>query len=336
MGDPAGIGPEVAVKAASEPRIRELCEPIIYGDGNGLKQVLEACRLKIGIDTLSDASTLATTQPSRVWVVDCGQDESTADGDGNRQIKAGEISRFTGQLSFNFVERAIADALTDKVAAVVTGPINKEAWNQAGIQFPGHTELFAERTGTSDFCMMMTSPHLSCSLVTCHVGLAEVPAMLSAERILRVIRLTHQSLSSKNGRPPKLAVLGLNPHAGENGLFGESEEERAIIPAINAAKGMGIDVRGPLPPDTAFLPWQLKQTDGHICMYHDQGLIPFKALAFDTGVNVTLGLPMVRTSVDHGTALDIAWQNKADKASMIAAIEMAVRMSAGGANAGVT
>ena len=233
----------------------------------------------------------------------------------------------TGQVSFNYVEAAIRDAIAGQVDAVVTAPINKKAWHAAGSRYPGHTELFAAQAETDMFCMLMTSPKISCSLVTCHVGLREVPALLTRERILEVIVLTHEAMKRIRGRDPRLIVLGLNPHAGEHGLFGNREEETVIGPAIDAAREQGIEIEGPLPPDTAFLPWKLEQTDAHVCMYHDQGLIPFKALAFDTGINTTLGLPIVRTSVDHGTALDIAWQGKANASSMFAAIELAVKLA---------
>ena len=175
--------------------------------------------------------------------------------------------------------------------------------------------------------MMMTAPAFSCSLVTTHVGYDEVPKMLTSDLILEVIQLTDEALTRICGRKPKLLTLGLNPHAGEAGLFGNREEENIITPAIESAIQQGIDIEGPLPPDTAFLPWRRESTDGYICMYHDQGLIPFKALNFDTGVNITLGLPLIRTSVDHGTALDIAWQGKADVSSLIAAVSLAAKLA---------
>ncbi|MCL4152699.1 UNVERIFIED_CONTAM: hypothetical protein GTU68_045782 [Idotea baltica] len=197
----------------------------------------------------------------------------------------------------------------------------------AGIDYPGHTELFADRFGTEEFAMMMTSPAFSCSLVTTHVGYYEVPSQLTIDSILEVIHLTHDSLKRILGRQPKLVALGLNPHAGEGGLFGNQEEEKVILPAVEKAIQAGVDIEGPIPPDTGFLPWRREQTDGYVCMYHDQGLIPFKAFNFDTGVNITLGLPIVRTSVDHGTALDIAWQGKADVASLISAVKLAARLA---------
>ena len=243
------------------------------------------------------------------------------------QIQPGTVSASTGQASFDYIQKAIDAALADQVDAVVTCPINKEAWNAADISYPGHTELFADRADSERFCMMMTAPAFSCSLVTTHIGYHEVPAELSTSRILEVIQLSHEAMHRIHNRDSKLIVLGLNPHAGEGGLFGNQEEETIIQPAIDAAKKMGIDIEGPLPPDTAFLPWRRESTDCFICMYHDQGLIPFKALNFDTGVNITLGLPIIRTSVDHGTALDIAWQGKADVSSLIAAVNLATALA---------
>jgi 4-hydroxythreonine-4-phosphate dehydrogenase len=199
--------------------------------------------------------------------------------------------------------------------------------SMAGIKFPGHTEIFAARTHAARSCMMQYSEEITCTFVTVHVGYREVPALLTLERILDVIELTAEGLERIRKRKPKITVCGLNPHAGEHGLFGDREEERIILPAIEAARRKGIDVEGPLPPDTAFLPWKRKTTDAFVCMYHDQGHIPVKALAFDSAVNTTLGLPIIRTSVDHGTALDIAWQGKANPGSLFAAVRLAVRLA---------
>ncbi|MEZ0274617.1 MAG: 4-hydroxythreonine-4-phosphate dehydrogenase PdxA, partial [Roseimicrobium sp.] len=217
--------------------------------------------------------------------------------------------------------------LAGEIAAVATGPLNKEALHMAGIDFPGHTEIFAARTHAARWCMMQYSEEITCTFVTVHVGYSEVPALLTLERILDVIELTAAALQRIRGTAPKIVVCGLNPHAGEHGLFGHQEEERVIIPAIEAARAKGIDVEGPLPPDTAFVPAKRKTTDAFVCMYHDQGHIPVKALAFDSAVNTTLGLPVIRTSVDHGTALDIAWQGKANPGSMIQAVRLAVKLA---------
>ncbi len=212
--------------------------------------------------------------------------------------------------------------------AIATAPINKESLHAAGIPFPGHTEILADRLKPERHCMMLTSEAITCSLVTVHVGYREVPALLTTESVLATIELTAAAMERMRGRKPRLLVCGLNPHAGEHGLFGDREEERIIAPAIGAAKAKGIDVDGPLPPDTAFLPKYRKAADAYVCMYHDQGLIPLKALAFEDAVNVTLGLPIVRTSVDHGTAFDIAWKGVADPSSLFRAVELAAKLCA--------
>jgi 4-hydroxythreonine-4-phosphate dehydrogenase len=242
-------------------------------------------------------------------------------------FQPGLISAGTGRASYNYFNCAIDAALAHQVSAIVTAPINKEALHLAGIGYPGHTEILATRTHASRVCMMQYSDEITCTFVTVHVGYREVPALLTKERILEVIELTAEALERIRGRRPTLAVCGLNPHAGEHGLFGDREEERIIIPAIEAARAKGMLVEGPLPPDTAFLPWKRRSTDAFICMYHDQGHIPVKALAFDSAVNTTLGLPIIRTSVDHGTALDIAWQGKARPDSLFSAVRLAVRLA---------
>jgi 4-hydroxythreonine-4-phosphate dehydrogenase len=237
------------------------------------------------------------------------------------------VSAETGRASFGYIQAAIDAALRGDVAAVATAPINKEAIHAAGINFPGHTEMFAARCESARWCMMQYSPEITCTFVTVHVGYAEVPHLLTTERILDVIQLSADGLRQLRNREPKIVVCGLNPHAGEHGLFGNREEERIIIPAIEAARRQGLQVEGPLPPDTAFLPWKRKETDVFVCMYHDQGHIPVKALAFDSAVNTTLGLPIIRTSVDHGTACDIAWQGKARPDSLFAALRLAAKLA---------
>jgi 4-phospho-D-threonate 3-dehydrogenase / 4-phospho-D-erythronate 3-dehydrogenase len=210
---------------------------------------------------------------------------------------------------------------------VTTAPLHKEALRAAGVAFPGHTEIYAQRTGASRACMMLTCPQITCSFVTVHVGYRDVPGLLSVARVLDVIELTAEFVRQTCSRNPKLVVCGLNPHAGEHGIFGEREEERFILPAIDAARSAGMSIEGPLPPDTAFLPARRQSTDAFICMYHDQGHIPLKMLAFDEAVNVTLGLPIIRTSVDHGTALDIAWQGRANPNSLFEAVRLAADLA---------
>ena len=301
LGDPAGIGPELCLQVISDPSVREICQPLIFGCRKTLEKVADSLGLKICPESIVSTYTIEDVQP-------------------------GKISPLTGACSYQAVVAAINSAIANEIRAVVTAPIHKKAWALAGIEYPGHTELFAERCESSRFCMMMTSPKITCSLVTTHIGIAKVPNELTTQRILEVIELSHEGLQRIRNRKPRLAILGLNPHAGENGLFGD-EEAKLILPAVQQARVQGIEISDPLPADTAFLPWQLERFDGHVCMYHDQGLIPFKTLAFDTGVNTTLGLDVIRTSVDHGTALDIAWQGTADPSSFIAAIKLAVKLA---------
>ena len=261
----------------------------------------------------------AGAQPS----LPCVLDVAGLDAD---RVRPGAFNADTGRASYALIQAAIEAALARRVAAVVTAPINKEALHAAGIRFPGHTEIFAQRTGASRWCMLQYSQQITCSFVTVHVGYAQVPELLSETRILEVIELTADALRRIRGREPRLVVCGLNPHAGEHGLFGHAEEERWIVPAVTAVRRQGIDVEGPLPPDTAFLPEKRQTTDAFVCMYHDQGHIPLKALAFDSAVNTTLGLPIIRTSVDHGTAGDIAWQGKARPGSLFAAVDLALKL----------
>lgn len=319
-GDPAGVGPELALQCAQQPSIRDLCVPVIFGD----RQVLTAVADRIGTD-INDFEQLSIKEIDRLDNIDAG---AILDFENPlRELTAGITNRDTGAASFQYVDSAIGAAMRGTIDGIVTGPIQKEAWHAADIQFPGHTELLADRTETDRYRMMLTSSEISCALVTIHIGLSEVPNAISTDGILETIELAHEALSRRDGRPARVSVCGLNPHAGESGLFGQQEEERIIVPAIAAARARGISIRGPLPADTAFVPAIRRDTDVYICMYHDQGLIPLKALAFDDAVNVTLGLPIVRTSVDHGTALDIAWQGIASRSSMVCAIEMAAQLA---------
>jgi 4-hydroxythreonine-4-phosphate dehydrogenase len=304
MGDPAGVGPELCLRALADSGVRQVCTPLVYGDLTVLSEVAQRCGL---------------LPPGQESVVDFTR---IAPGD----FTPGEVSPVCGAASFAYIDRAIRDALDGKVDAICTAPINKEALHAAGIEYPGHTEILTDLTQAPRVCMMLTSDEITCSLVTAHVGLHEVPGLLTVPKILDAIELTVLTMRKLRGREPRLSICGLNPHAGEKGLFGRREEEEIIAPAAELARSQGIVIDGPLPPDTAFLPDRRRETDAYICMYHDQGLIPLKMLAFDTGVNVTLGLPIVRTSVDHGTAFDIAWQGKASATSMFEAIKLAARL----------
>jgi 4-phospho-D-threonate 3-dehydrogenase / 4-phospho-D-erythronate 3-dehydrogenase len=320
MGDPAGVGPEVCLHLMADPAIAADCTPILFGDACILDRVAKATRQPVAASRITLEKFQATHQSlSSPTIVDL----QTL---GAESVHPGITSALTGRAGYTYVDRAIDAALAGQVAAVSTAPLNKEAMHAAGINFPGHTEIFAARTNAARSCMMQYSEEITCTFVTVHVGYRDVPGLLTKERILDVIELTATSLEKLRGRKPKIVVCGLNPHAGEHGLFGDREEERIIIPAIEAARAKGIAIEGPLPPDTAFLPAKRKTTDAFVCMYHDQGHIPVKALAFDSAVNTTLGLPIIRTSVDHGTACDIAWQGKANPSSLFSAVRLALRL----------
>ncbi|MEO8257216.1 MAG: 4-hydroxythreonine-4-phosphate dehydrogenase PdxA [Acidobacteriota bacterium] len=278
VGDPAGIGPEIAARAAADPRVLEVCLPILYATSPG-----------------------ETSSP-------------------------GVLSAAAGRAAFDTIVRACAAAQAGEVEAIATAPINKEALRLAGLPWHGHTDLLAHLTGASSVAMMFYSEALRVVLATVHLALADVPKALTAASLAATIRLTAASLPRFGYPRPTIAVAGLNPHAGEHGLFGE-EEEIAIRPAIAAARADGIDVSGPFPADTLFVRARRGEFDVVIACYHDQGLIPVKLLAFGQAVNVTLGLPIIRTSVDHGTAFDIAGRGMADPESMIAAVLLAARLA---------
>jgi 4-hydroxythreonine-4-phosphate dehydrogenase len=305
MGDPAGVGPELCLRLLADPRARAFCAPIVYGDLGVLHRV---------------AKQLGWPPPSPADVLDLRAIDADA-------VVPGAVSAACGAAAYRYFTHAIDEALAGRVDAIATAPLHKEALHAAGFTYPGHTEILAARTNAERSCMMLTADAITCSLVTVHVGYREVPALLTVERILDTIELTAAAMGRMRGRPPRLLVCGLNPHAGEHGLFGDREEERVIAPAIAAARARGIDVTGPLPPDTAFLPKYRQGCDAYVCMYHDQGLIPLKALAFEDAVNVTLGLPIVRTSVDHGTAFDIAWRGVADPSSLFRAVGLAAKLA---------
>ena len=316
MGDPAGIGPEICLDLLNDPEICDLCTPIVFGDSSVLQSCAEKTHKSFDIIEISENQLGESSQQG---VLNLGLMNVNALNPGTADAK-------TGRATYGYVTSAIDACLTNKVDAIVTCPAYKEPMQAGGVTQPGHTEIFAEHTSTEKFCMAFFSDEISCSLVTVHCGYSEVPALLSVDRIYDVISLTRQAHQKLLGREPRLAVCGLNPHGGENGLFGNLEEENLIIPAIEKARNEGMQLLGPLPPDTAFTASIRESIDAYVCMYHDQGLIPVKALAFEEAVNVTLGLPIIRTSVDHGTALDIAWQGKADPSSLKSAVRLAVRM----------
>ncbi len=321
MGDPAGVGPELVLKALVNPDVAEHCRLVVFGDAS----VLEFCARQTGL-SLPAVRRLQVSELTRdncrasdLAIVDL---RSITPAD----FQVAQMSAACGRASFGYIQAAIDAALAGFIDAVSTAPINKEALRNAGIHYPGHTEMFAERAAAERWCMMQFSPEITCTFVTVHCGYAEVPKLLTRQAVFDTIELTAQALSKIHRRDPKIVVCGLNPHAGENGLFGDREEEKVIVPAIEDARARGIDVEGPLPPDTAFVPWKRAVTDAFVCMYHDQGHIPVKALAFDSAVNTTLGLKVIRTSVDHGTAFDIAWKAQVRPESLFAALRLASKL----------
>jgi 4-hydroxythreonine-4-phosphate dehydrogenase len=280
-GDPAGIGPEIARRAARDPRVLDVCEPVLYGAPSG--------------------ASSPTFTP-------------------------GVLAAEAGRAAYDAIVRAVEDARRGLVQAIATAPINKEAFRLAGLPWSGHTDLLAHLTGAPHVAMMFHSEPLKVVLATVHLPLADVPRALTPEIVENTIALAARELPRFGVQAPRLAVAGLNPHAGEHGLFG-CEEQTVIAPAVGRCREHGIDVSGPFPADTLFVRARRGEFDAVVACYHDQGLIPVKLLAFGRAVNVTLGLPIVRTSVDHGTAFDIAGKGVADPESLIEAVMLAARLA---------
>lgn len=321
MGDPAGVGPEICLKLLADETVAAVATPVVFGDARLLSRCARQTGLPAPRRILSEiewAEKHASLEEPAV--LDLFGFDAT-------DFTPGKVSARTGAASYLYIEKSIQAALAGHIAAVATAPINKEALRAAGILYPGHTEMFAEKMASERSCMTFFSEEMISSLVTVHIGYQDVVPALTTARIVEVIELTAAAVQRHLGRKPKLAVCGLNPHAGEHGLFGQREEENIIEPAIAAARAQGMTIEGPLPPDTAFIAAKRKTVDAYICMYHDQALIPLKALAFDSAVNTTLGLPVPRTSVDHGTACDIAWQGKANGRSLVEAVLLAAKLA---------
>ena len=317
IGDPAGIGPELALRLLSQPHEGSI--PILVGCADLLQRVAEATGLPLDAPILSKEEFL-TNAPEVPSILHLPLEGLT-------ELQPGQPSPLSGQAAYHWLTEAIDLTRERHFDAIVTCPLSKEALHMGGHYYDGHTEILVERTQAEKHAMMLTAPEITATLVTVHIAVSEVPTKVTVERICEVTRLTAEALPlwrEKEG-PPRLAILGLNPHAGENGLFGD-EEATLIQPAIDTLRAEGIDLVGPLSADTAFIPAIRKDLDGYIAMYHDQGLIPLKTLAFDEAVNVTLGLPIIRTSVDHGTAYHLAWQGEADATSLYAACEAALRL----------
>ena len=331
MGDPASIGPEITVKALSDPAIYEKCSPIIIGDA----AVMEAAVGIVGKDVKINAVSGVKEAKFEFGTIDV-YDMKLVDMD---KLERGVVSAMAGNAAFQYVKKVIELAMNHEVDATVTNALNKEAMNLAGHHYSGHTEIYAEYTGTKKYTMMLAHENLRVVHVSTHVSLREACDRVKKDRVLEVIRIADQACKELGIKEPKIGVAGLNPHSGENGMFGREEIEE-ITPAIEAGRGEGIIVDGPVPPDTVFSKARGGWYDIVVAMYHDQGHIPLKVVGFVynqaeqkwdavAGVNITLGLPIIRASVDHGTAFDQAGKGVANELSLINAMDYAIRMSAG-------
>ncbi|MFB3881814.1 MAG: 4-hydroxythreonine-4-phosphate dehydrogenase PdxA [Armatimonadota bacterium] len=327
MGDPAGVGPEVVVAALGSRRARAAGRALVIGDGRALARAAASRGAVFTPRTVSGARE-ALTGRSPICLLDL----RNADPD---QISLGQLSAAAGRAAADYIEKAVELARAGEVAAVVTAPINKEALRKAGVAHPGHTEMLAALCGVKRVGMMLVHGEMRVSHVTTHLALRDACEIITQERVLSAIRLTDEALCRMGTARAHIAVAGLNPHAGEGGLFGEEEIE-VIAPAVEAARAEGINATGPLPPDTVFARHRAGEFDAVVAMVHDHGHIAMKTVGFrkrkgggltSAGVNVTLGLPIIRTSVDHGTAFDIAGKGIADPTSMVEAIVLAARMA---------
>jgi 4-phospho-D-threonate 3-dehydrogenase / 4-phospho-D-erythronate 3-dehydrogenase len=318
MGDPSGIGPEIILKSFENAVIRN-SRIIVIGDYNimlaahnllkiksfKLKRVLNVreCSFNSGVLNILDLNLVNMTD-----------------------FHPGRVQATSGNTAFECIKKAVELAKNKDIDAIATAPLNKEALHLAGHKYPGHTEILGSLTDTKDYAMLLFDKKLSVIHVSTHISLLEAITGLRRERIETVIQLTNDAMIRLCRNEPRIAVAGINPHAGENGLFGNEEIEE-IIPAVNNMKGKGINVEGPFPPDTVFLQAVNGKYDVVVAMYHDQGHIPLKLIGFDSGVNITVGLPFIRTSVDHGTAFEIAWQGKANEKSMVEAIKLSIKLA---------
>ncbi|MEW6615691.1 MAG: 4-hydroxythreonine-4-phosphate dehydrogenase PdxA [Thermodesulfobacteriota bacterium] len=319
MGDPAGVGPEIIVKALSDPRIFQICRPVVLGDHGLISTVVQMLGMEVKVNTITNIRA-ERYHAGYINVLNLSHLDVNA-------VAWGKPDERFGKAVVDYIKTGTKLALDGEIDAITTAPINKEVINRAGYAYAGHTELFAELTHTKDYVMMLTGEKLRVAMVTTHCRVRDVADLLNTQRIFTIIKMTNNSLKEYFAiSKPRIAVASLNPHGGEGGIFGD-EEERIIIPAINIAKAAGIDAVGPLPPDTLFYYASRGDYDVVVCMYHDQGLIPLKLLSFQDAVNVTLGLPIIRTSVDHGTAYDIAGTGSANETSLKNAIRLASSMT---------
>lgn len=318
LGDAAGVGPEIIAKALAEQEVYDICRPVVIGDLGIMKRALAIVGQDLTCRAIDDVLT-------------GGQEFGQIDVIDLRNLPAdlpfAQVDPRAGKAAYTYVETAVNLALAGKIAAIATAPLNKDAMNQGGCHFPGHTEILAHLSNTKNYAMMLTGGSLRVIHVSTHLALRQACEKVKKERVLKVIELADQAMKKIGIKEPRIAVAGLNPHSGEGGLFG-TEEIEEIIPAIECAKALGLQVTGPVAPDTVFYRAAVKKDfDIVVVMYHDQGHIPLKVLGFEEGVNITVGLPFIRTSVDHGTAFDIAGKGIANHMSMLESIRLAALMA---------
>lgn len=329
MGDPASIGPEIAVKALLKEEIHAICKPLLVGDAKVFEQIISKLNLDVKVNAVNSVAA-AKFELGTIDVFDLNITDIA-------KLQFGKIDAMCGEASFQAVKKTIELAIAKEVDATVTGPINKKSINEAGHHFAGHTEIYAHYTGTKKYAMLLVEDNINVIHVSTHVSLRQACDLVKKERIVQVIELIVDGLKRLGKTNLKIGVAGLNPHAGDSGLFG-TEDDQEILPAVEEARKLGYDVEGPVPPDTMFAKAAMGAYGGVVAMYHDQGHIPFKLAGFKwnagkqqmdsvKGVNITLGLPIIRTSVDHGTAFEIAGKGIASADAMILAIESAVQLS---------
>ncbi|MBB3459378.1 4-hydroxythreonine-4-phosphate dehydrogenase [Rhizobium sp. BK313] len=318
MGDPSGIGPEIVMKALAQSVVHEMCRPFVVGDASRLRQAASILAIDLPVIALQSPECI-DFNPRAVHCVDLN---IVADS-----LPFGKVSAQAGEAAFRYIEKAVALVQAGAAQAICTAPLSKEALHAAGHKYPGHTELLAYLTGTPEVSMMLVSPKLRVIHVTTHIGLIDAIAKIEPALVERVIARGHDVLEKAGYTNPKIGVCAINPHAGENGLFGRGEEAEKIAPAVRRCQARGWDVRGPLPADTLFFLAGRGDFDIVVAMYHDQGHGPIKVLGLEAGVNITVGLPVIRTSVDHGTAFDIAGKGIADERSLVEAIRQAVELA---------
>jgi 4-hydroxythreonine-4-phosphate dehydrogenase len=320
MGDAAGVGPEIIDKALAKREFYDIARPIVIGDVSVIEDALKVAKVKVDINSVKDISE-AKYEHGTIEVIDLKNIQLS-------ELKMGQVQAMAGKASVKYVEKAVEMALENKIDAIVTAPLNKEAMNLAGYDYAGHTEILAHLTKTKDYAMMLVAGQLRVIHVTTHVSMRDACELIKKDRVLTTIRLTDEVTKKMGVEAPKIAVSGFNPHAGESGLFGNEEIEE-ITPAIESAKKNNMNVIGPMPPDTVFLRASRGEYDAVVAMYHDQGHIPVKMLGFESGINVTIGLPIIRTSVDHGTAYRRAGLRlgTGDPTSLEEAMKLAVQMA---------